>query len=56
MKVKKLLPGGLLTSGMRMMVKAAKNMNIKKTPDITEKKDGGLVKQGYPKIAKKGWK
>jgi hypothetical protein len=24
--------------------------------NITEKKDGGLVKQGYPKIAKKGWK
>ena len=36
MKVKKLLPGGLLTSGMRMMVKAAKNMNIKKTPDVAK--------------------
>ena len=30
--------------------KAGQNVNI------TEKKDGGLVKQGYPKIAKKGWK
>jgi hypothetical protein len=36
MKVKKLLPGGLLTSGMRMMVKAAKNMNMKKTPDVAK--------------------
>jgi hypothetical protein len=30
--------------------KAGQNVNI------TEKKAGGLVKQGYPKIAKKGWK
>jgi hypothetical protein len=30
--------------------KAGQNVNI------TEKKEGGLVKQGYPKIAKKGWK
>jgi hypothetical protein len=30
--------------------KAGQNVNI------AEKKSGGLVKQGYPKIAKKGWK
>jgi hypothetical protein len=30
--------------------KAGQNVNI------TEKKAGGLVKQGYPKIAMKGWK
>jgi len=34
--VKKLLPGGLLTSGMRMMVKAAKNMKIKPTPEVAK--------------------
>jgi hypothetical protein len=30
--------------------KAGQNVNI------AEKKSGGLVRQGYPKIAKKGWK
>jgi hypothetical protein len=30
--------------------KAGQNINI------AEKKSGGLVRQGYPKIAKKGWK
>jgi hypothetical protein len=30
--------------------KSGQNVNI------AEKKSGGLVRQGYPKIAKKGWK
>jgi hypothetical protein len=33
-KVKKLLPGGLLTPGMRLLVKATMRKGIKKTPEI----------------------
>jgi len=36
MKVKKLLPGGLLTPGMRLMMKSAQNLKIKKTPEIAK--------------------
>jgi hypothetical protein len=35
-KVKKLLPGGLLTPGMRAMVKAAKNIKMKSTPVVAK--------------------
>lgn len=34
MKVKKLLPGGLLTPGMRLLVKATMRKGIKKTPEV----------------------
>lgn len=34
MKVKKLLPGGLLTPGMRLLVKAIMRKGIKKTPEV----------------------
>ena len=36
MKVKKLLPGGLLTPGMRVLMKTAQGMKMKKTPDIAK--------------------
>ena len=35
-KVKKLLPGGLLTPGMRVLMKTAQGMKMKKTPDIAK--------------------
>ena len=35
-KVKKLLPGGLLTPGMRVLMKTAQGMKLKKTPDIAK--------------------
>lgn len=35
-KVKKLLPGGLLTPAMRVMVKSARNLGIKKTPEVAK--------------------
>jgi hypothetical protein len=36
MKVKKLLPGGLLNSGMRLMMRIARSKGLKKTPEVAE--------------------
>ena len=41
---------GALKHDFYVKDKSGQNVNI------AEKKSGGLVKQGYPKIAKKGWK
>jgi len=36
MKVKKLLPGGLLNPGMRLMMRIARSQGLKKTPKVAE--------------------
>lgn len=44
MKVKKLLPGGLLTTGMRIMMKTARSAGLKKTPKIADEEFQNLKK------------
>jgi phosphotransferase system IIA component len=43
-KIKKLLPGGLLTTGMRIMMKTARSAGLKKTPKIAGEEFENLKK------------